>query len=514
MRSNGNLQCHVYFGAIWLLISPCVLHAGEIGISPSLSLVEHYTDNLFLQTDSLKQKDYVTEVNPGLFLFAKGRRLQGNLSYVLQNIRYRNNKEYNTHYNKLRSSLNSELIENHLFFDVNGNIDQQPVSAEQGVSRDNINIGNRTNVKTLSLTPRYSTIIGNSVSSNFQYSRGIVRVQEGASNSVSDEFRTELASGREFSRFNWNLSYRNLNEKRDSGSKLKLENAFAQARYQFYTDLSLLGNIGYEHNDFESISVLNNGAYHSLGIGWTPNEYLGVDASYGNRYKSISINWNPTTRTSLNLNWRKTDVGVNTGKVWSGNFSLKNTHAQWLFNYREDTTSSQQLQLGAGGPSGGGESLVGGPSTGTGTPLGFGLTDEIFIRKYGKLSFEYIRAKSDFFASYYNETRTGQQSGFVQRYFGSFLSWKWRITPRTSFLISGGSEKRNFEGGLDLISDRYQYGSMGWQWQLRRRINTSLQYTGTKVKSNLETRDYRENRVTLSLNVVFSKNDVPQVSTQ
>ena len=84
---------------------------------PRIIVKETYTDNLFLDANNTRN-DFITELTPGINIKGVGRNLKFSFDYQYQNLFYADNGSMNDGFNQLRSSLRSELIDNHFFIEV------------------------------------------------------------------------------------------------------------------------------------------------------------------------------------------------------------------------------------------------------------------------------------------------------------------------------------------------------------------------------------------------------------
>ena len=73
-----------------LLICPAYSTAADWKITPRLSLLETYTDNVTLATRGNEKSDFITQINPGVSLTGTGARLKVNANYTMQNLFYAN----------------------------------------------------------------------------------------------------------------------------------------------------------------------------------------------------------------------------------------------------------------------------------------------------------------------------------------------------------------------------------------------------------------------------------------
>lgn len=479
-----------------------ICFASKWEITPALSVDQHYTDNLFLVRDELKQDDYITEVDPAIAVTAEARRLNLTLDYTMQNLFYQNNDEQNKTNHMLQLDATSELLKDNVFFDVAGRIDQQTLNFGQGAPVDNINISDRSEVRSISLSPYYKSEIGGMMAADIRYSRGFTKIEQGGSDSVTDRVSVDLANGRRATKVTWDLSYSKTEEDRSDSNTVRFENGSANARYQLFNNLSLLANYGYANNEFPATEETSNGSYGSLGLGWQPNDLLSIDAVYGSQYQSATINLNPTARTSLTATWRDTDIGLNPGQVWSGELRLTNRRSQWIAGYLEDTTTFQQTQVlpdPLSPPDDTNKDFD--PSA----PFGFGVTDEVFVRKRGYLNINYTRARSTLSLNYYNETRIYQTSGTELSSDGGGGSWIWSMSPKTIFTATLGIDRQQIL--TDLSPDTFKFAEARIDWIPKRPFSANFTYRHTDYNSDIEILSYSENRVIVGLRVDFAKTE-------
>jgi uncharacterized protein (PEP-CTERM system associated) len=485
--SKNEIILSSYIG-FCLVIFPASAISGQWRLSPAVTLTQSYTDNLELANRSPKQ-DYITELNPKLNLTGKGARVNADIDYTMQNLYYIKNQEYNRTEHQLSAAGGAELIRNNFFVDANAGIEQAIVAADQARPIDNVNVGNRTNVKRFGVSPYIQSELQGNATTEIRYTRSAIEIDEGASNSRTDRYNVDIASGPKYYKFVWSIAYDKTKEKRDSGEIINFENASANARYRLFDSFHFLAEFGYANNDFQSLDTINNGTYRAFGLGFQPNDKLLVDALYSNQYNSVSTVISPTPRTSLKVIWRDSKVGLNAGQVWRGDFNLNIKRTNWIMSYQEDTTTTQQLQQGTTG-----SNSVVNPD--------FGLTDDVFERKLGRVSFKYSRAKSQWALSYFSEQRVSKRTGEKQKVHGSSASLTWRTGAKTNILISGSTEKRLFEN--DGASDNTRFAAISLNRIIKRKHSASIGFHSIDQESIVESRSYKEIRVYASINLVLT----------
>jgi uncharacterized protein (PEP-CTERM system associated) len=281
--------------------------------------------------------------------------------------------------------------------------------------------------------------------------------------------------------------------------------------------LSLLGEWGWEENDFSSTRIGANGTYWAVGATWTPNRYLSLTAMEGDRFKSASVRLTPGARTSLLVSYRERDVGLNPGSVWNGNFRHHTRRTVWQLNYFEDTQTSQRalldqeaLDQAVGEAIGAGRVIL--------TPEGeilvlldptefFSLRDEVFERKRGQGSVSYRTGKSVFAIAAFMEKRDYLASAATsdtlegEETRGGFAEWRWQYSGRTHTNVRSGLRRSTFssDGRED---DRWYIDTMVTR-AFAGRATGSLGYRFTQNDSARAVNEYTENRIIARFDIEF-----------
>ena len=124
----------------------------------------------------------------------------------------------NDGFNQLRSSLRSELIDNHFFIEADANIGQTNISNQNRVTNNNLNItGNRTDTSTFTVSPIYRQSFSGLVDTELKYTYSSVKVDTGAGNSDTNQYNVRVKNGRKFNRFKWFISYQKRDGNRGVG---------------------------------------------------------------------------------------------------------------------------------------------------------------------------------------------------------------------------------------------------------------------------------------------------------
>ncbi len=478
------------------LLQITTAYGGDWSVEPRITIGETYTDNVTLSASETKQEEYITEISPGISLTGKGRRMELVLNYQLQKLLYAEENSRNNTNHQLQANANGELAKDHFFIESRASIGQQIISSEDGVAVDNLNIGNRAEVRTFGLSPYYKNDFGGYVDTLVRYMIDVVQFEEGATDSENHRTELDLSSGRKFARTSWGLRYSKENVIRETGEDIRYENLFGEIRYRLGKHVSALARAGSEQNDLgqTQTTAFENGDYWEAGLGWQPNTRFLLDMLYGDNSKSVDLNWDPTSRTSLQIGWRDRDVGLNPGSVWKGSFSLRTRRSNWQASYSEGTTTDQQL---AGDFEGSVESDL---QSIVVNDI-FGLSDEISIRKRGQVSFAYNLKKSELTVSMYNEQREFQESDVEEIARGGSASYNWRISPRTNLIMGVGRQDHSFLATNR--EDKLVDYDLGLNRDIGRSINLSFTYSHLSRNSSDVSQGYEENRINFQALIRF-----------
>ena len=504
----------LFLFCISMLFSTSVVAASGWTITPSVDITETYTDNVRLSNAADTAGDFVTDINPGIAIERKGKRLQLNAEYGIQALFYADDSDRDEIYNNLRAALASELIENHLYFDSNATISQSLVDPSKRQSGDIYSAADRNEIYTLELAPRLEHKLGSFANVKLGYNFNAIRYKDVSesgndiANSDNTSANFEISNSSAFSTLSWRLAYSQNDVERDGQDNISSTVGFAEARLRLNKSFNLIVNGGDEDHDFDSqndsINSFKNGSYVAAGLGWAPNKKIAIDILSGDNSKQASIRFTPTTRTSMYVDWRDRSVGTNIGEAWKGDFQLRSKRSTWRATFTEDLTTQQEIQSGNQIDAFTGK-LVFNPEPGQAVivlPIDiFELTNEIFIRKRAELSMGYNTSKSNILMSVFKEDREFEVVGDDETAIGGSATWRLRLSSRTNLDFAVHAEKRelrstDIEDGLwsfDVSIDR----------RVSRKIKASVGYQHSALLSSDNSREYDENRVTLNIGIGF-----------
>jgi uncharacterized protein (PEP-CTERM system associated) len=254
-----------------------------LSITPYVSLNATATDNAELSGPD-KRSDFILRPSAGARLEAYSGRLRGFADYELSGLAYARDSSRNEVQNALNALLEAELVENHAFIDLSGNIAQRSISAFGVQSADpQLPNDNRTEVSTFSLSPHLRGSLGlaefaarlrytdtrSEEATNADYTSGsaLLQVNSGAL------MRSVTASA--------DLS-RQITDY-DAGRKTTQDVLRGVVSWRAVPDLvlSLIG--GRESNDLVSPDMRTHDIY-GAGFRWTPSGRAVVAASAEERF--------------------------------------------------------------------------------------------------------------------------------------------------------------------------------------------------------------------------------------
>lgn len=481
----------VFLSVGGLICQPASVALANWNIEPVLRLGATYSDNITAAPPGREEDDVVTEIDPGLLVHGRSRRFDADVNYRMQNLVYAQDADRNVTYHQLRALGTGKLVEDHLFVDAIADIDQETVSVDRPFSFDNLTPGNRANVYTVALSPYYRTAIGETTEAELRYTGSIVRYSEGASDSDSNAVNVGIGSGEKAAQLLWHLSYDEQHVNRETAKDLQYRSGLATLEYQINPVWQAIVEGGYENNDVEATVKEENGYYWAGGVGWKPNKYIASRALYGPRYSTAGITWTPTALTTVDVQWRDREVGLNPGGVWSAALSVRGRRLEWRASYLEDTTTTQQLDITRSLPG----TKLNEPDQTDLKPVApvFSLTNGVFVRKYASTSAIVHTAKTSLLLSIFDEKRDFISGQVDEEAKGTSAALEWRFAEHTALNVQGvvqGTEQQ----GTDQ-NDTIWLLSTGVTRNIGRASKVGLQYGRLVRNSDNPELDYRENRV-------------------
>ena len=429
-----------------LLVSHQVI-AAEWLVTPSLLLKETYTDNVSLAPTGDETRDWVTEVDPGIFLTGTSSRLKAKVNYVMQNLFYSHNSSDNSTNNQLNANANAKLLDEFLFLDANASVSQQNISLFGAQASDNTNITrNRANVANYSISPYLRHSFDATASYELRYTHSkFYSDTYWLNNSVEDSALLDVISGAAFSTLGWGLHLNKQTTYYDNGQRNGTQIYSGDLRFPITPSFGLTAAKGYENYEYLSITGLPpEGHFWSAGISWNPSARTSIKANTGQRFYGKS-HFLAATHHSRNT-------------VWSLNYNedITTTQSQFIipgsintFNYLDQlwTPSIPDPLLR--------QQYIDNFIRNNNLPTSLAssnnyFTNSYFLQKQWQASVAINSAKSTLLLSGYDTLRIDQSAQTIDTIVGSnsfnidqstkqiggIALWNWRYTPRTNFNVS------------------------------------------------------------------------------
>lgn len=283
-------------------------------ITPSISIQETYTDDVDLDS-TFRQSDFVTHTRIGALINRQGPGLDLDINYELSHFFYPSLDDKDEFRHNLRANSQSELVDDHLYFDtvfsVGQNfVDRRATFASSVIPRSN----NRNTVSLVDLSPYYINKVGDNFAIlttqyrfNYLSSDGEINVLDqpfGNFNSSSHEISSTLNSGSKFSKITWEFrnSYRALKYSNILDDNIYLSNLTVDYNHNRY--ITLIGSLGYtRRNDPLFASVLDNfsGIVWRVGGRLTPGPRTVLEVTYGKEFFGNTWNASGSYQITPNL---------------------------------------------------------------------------------------------------------------------------------------------------------------------------------------------------------------------
>jgi uncharacterized protein (PEP-CTERM system associated) len=313
-----------------------------------------------------------------------------------------------------------------------------------------------------------------------------------------------------FKEISWfgNYSWRNVAYDDSGRQDDTFESANGEMRHRMTQDFTAVGQAGWSDNELQSSQDSDNGTYWAVGGFWQSSRFWSLEALTGHNLTTVTGSLFPTVRTSLVVNYRDSDVGLNTGKTWTVNANHRTRRTNWSARYTEDTTTNEQRRQETVTTFFGVDPITGeinsNPQPGdvvvpAETDI-FTLTDEVEERKRASASFGMNTGRTGIRLGVFHQTSDRLESGTEEKTRGGTASVNRRLAARTNTILTGSF--RRITGDTREDTD-FWYIDASVVRQIARQINGSIAYRFTRQDSNDDQQDYDENHVIARLTAAF-----------
>lgn len=449
---------------------PTTVFAVDWAFHPSVEVSETYMDNVTLAPHGQEEHDFITQVNPGFRFGGQGRRLQADVSYLMQNLVYARDSDHNTSFQQLRARLNSEPLPDWLLLDAGYSLSQQWITPDARVPLNNLSIsGNRTDASAWRVTPTLRHRLFDSTVATLQYGVDAVDYEEPSiPDASSQQTVARVENALDPGRLRWAATYVRRDIRRDviTGGYQPyalLQRSGIELGYEMTPKVELQGTAGYEDNDYKVADVEFSRRYWTVGASWNPNSRTSLSASAGERFY---------------------------GHTASLDFKRRARYFNWELKYLEELQTDASVLLWN-------ELIAAQPQF-----ADLATNNELYLRKRFSARISATTAKSKLTVTAYHQTRDFQISDQSDQSDGGIALWDWRFSGRTTAhfrqsvirrepIIGGTNYLLQSTAGLTRQMSRRLIGGL-WYWHNQQNVHDLPGVEG-----------YRQNSVEASLQLEY-----------
>lgn len=256
----------------WGQVTPPSAAAGgrDVVLVPSLTVTETLTTNVLLD-DANRRTDAVTALSAGVSLLMRGSRVQGTLDYQLSGSIHARESQTNAVARTLRAAGTAEVVDDWFFVNVDAQIGQQTISAFGLQSTDPaFKNSNRTEVRSLVITPQVRGRIGSFATYTGQYSQSVQRSADGSAGDLSGSNASFNISSTTGLGLGWGVSAARQQSSFEGGRDTATESLRGTLRYAPSLDLRLSVSGGKERSDVLDQRGSSSDVW-GVGAEWTPS---------------------------------------------------------------------------------------------------------------------------------------------------------------------------------------------------------------------------------------------------
>ena len=507
--SRGDARTRTWLLSLFASLSAALggsAWAAKWEIAPTLSVVETYTDNVTLASDTAKKSDSVTQLIPGIAVAATGSRLRFSAVYRPELTYYAQGTVDDKVFHRGNALGTIQLAQDLFFVDAGASVDQYNVSLGGPLTNNNVYAtGNRTTTTTTFVSPYLVHSFGSAARGEARFTHSTVDSNDTAafSNSVADRAYLRLASGPRAGVLTWDADYRKETIVYETAGDLDTEVVNLNARRLITPTVGLLGRGGYEYYHYRSgFFPATEGPSWALGFDWAPSPRSHLAATAGQRFYGNTYSFDFRNRTRLT--------------AWSASYSENvTTFRSELFIPATTTTAgyldtlfSSQFPDPAARQKAVDEFIV---RTGIPQKLDSAIniyTTQLLLVKAWNASAGFLGARNVVVGSVFgmksnavvgdvilpSAPNTGTQ-------IGTSLLWNWRISSRNAWNVIATYRRNEFSstGEVAKVTD----ATMGFTRQFRPRISGSVGYRFQQRDSSFAVNDYTENAIIAALRAAF-----------
>jgi uncharacterized protein (PEP-CTERM system associated) len=472
--------------------------AAEWSREASISAGGVYTDNVELD-DNDKEGEFIATATPRISLEGEANRASLDLDAAVQFNDLSGGRTDNVN-PRLDADGEVELVQSHLFLEADASAYQAAVDPFSATGGSSLNrSGNSLTTYNYGITPVFRTRLADFANLELRYRYDEQRFGGERSNELDESTQEttsfSLNSGELFSRFTWSLSgdIREIEFSEDReitdpllanrNDDIERKTLRFSPSYRLSRKWQLTGTIGKEWNDFTTGDRETDDDFWNAGFVWTPNLRTTVRAGYGERffgttpYAEIE---HRTRRTTLSL-------GYSRDLTDTRNLRRRDDVIPDLDPFGDpiDPITGEPLPLDAFFTSRANSVVVNERWDATFTVKGNRTTIRLSARQSNQSRRDLIGEDSSF--------------RFLQASVERSLSARLNANARISL---DEREREDTQTGETESSDILRI-SFGANYELGPRTRVNVLYTHSRADQGLFSREYQENRISVSLTYQF-----------
>lgn len=264
----------------------------QVDIEPRVEAQAIFTDNVELSPTN-KQKDLVLVATPGISIIADRRRSQVRIAYDLAGYFSVDDTSRSEIRHNLNGFAETEVIRDLFSVRANASIGQQFAEIGSAVSGSAGNFNdNRRTVQNYSVTPQLRRELGTFGTATTSYTYGFSSIENRRDNPDERVFVDthrhraggSLASGSRFTRLGWNISGFYDRVERDDGTSFEALEGLLDLSYALGRKIRVVGSVGYEDFEDNTLSRNEEGFIWNAGINVTPGPRSNFEVRAGERF--------------------------------------------------------------------------------------------------------------------------------------------------------------------------------------------------------------------------------------
>lgn len=498
--SGASLLIGLVAQTVFGLATPAA--ADDWVIVPSVTARQSFTDNVRHAPRGSEKADTYTSLTPGVSVSASGARLNLNFDYAVTGTHYFDNSDLDGLQHSLLGGGTAELIPELLFFDARAAIFQatvDPTGPQSATAEGNTSNSNARTVKTYSLSPYLRNRLAGFADSELRYSFNQAISGGAAGSTTTNSISEHLTSGSDFSRFRWDAVAQASETKASNNSSATPANtaqfggpardssrrlAAFSPEYAVNRYLNLLGSIGYEEIEDQTLRDQPSGVMGNAGVRVNPGPRSTFRVLWNHRYNSNYFTGDAAylVGPSSRIDFAYTRDIQTSQSLYANNLSYLGTDQYGNFI---DTRSNQGFQ----------------PENSA-----FGLSNAAFLQERYSLRYTTELYRNSFSAEAYREMRESQNTLATQTTNGLILGWGRELTPLLGFNF--GLTYTDSEFGSLIVNgepreDHTFRGGPGFRYSFNETLTGFLDYNFIYRNSNAAQGDLRENVVTVGVRKIF-----------